>query len=332
MRRSDSTTKRVLVLGGTGHIGAAIARRFVADGVTVSATGLRDIARPNLDGSDVRLLTGDDRVPGVAERWIADADLVVDAATPYPVWLHGGSKADTIPQAVARARRLVTAAQSCHASFILISSFTTLPRPRDVLGQVGQGILHGLHSYFELKQQVEREVLSALGRGVKGCVVNPTACLGPYDMKAPGQTFIPQLLSGQVRGLMRQDINVVDVRDIADVVFAADAANFPHRQVPIFGHNLTVAELAQQICDQENAKPPLVQVPPVLGLAALYWAETALALAGRQTPWPSLTAMLVAAGYKAPQSAAQVALAPNLRPLETTIRDAIAWYKDIGRL
>lgn len=319
------------MLGGTGHIGAAVARRFAEAGDQVFAVGRHDRPRPNLAGTSVTVLTGDDRQVGSIETWIANADVVVDAGTPYPLWLHDGP-GDAMAEAIGRARRAILAAQQQGADYVLISSFTTLPRPRGVLGQVGQGILQGLHGYFELKRAVEAEVLSALGRGLRGCVVNPAACFGPFDMKPREHTFIPLLLAGEVRGIVRHDLNVIDVRDLADVVFAAVGKGYPMRQIPVFGHSQTVAELAADICRIGGVAPPILQVPPLLGLAGLYWTETAMALAGRKTPWPSLTMMLVAAGYTAEPSPAQLSLSPHLRPLRDTIRDAIEWYRQIGRI
>lgn len=317
---------RALVLGGTGHIGSAIARRLADAGFAVTATGQRDVPRPNLDGTTVRIVTGDDSVPGIAEGWIAQADLVVDAAAPYPLWLH--DRRGHVGRAVARTRRLTAAAGVQGAAFIQISSFTTL-QPRS--GLLGQGVVRGLHVYFDLKAQVEAVVAEALHSGLKGCVVNPATCFGPYDLKPDDMAFIPMLAAGKVRGLVRHDLNVVDVRDLADVVAAAALRGFPHRQVPVFGHNICLTDLADRICAMAGGSAPRLKVPTVLGLASLYWMETAFALGGRRTPWPSLPMLLVAASARAEPSRQQCDLHPRLRPPEKTLRDAVDWYGKRGQ-
>ncbi|WP_259956166.1 NAD-dependent epimerase/dehydratase family protein [Sulfitobacter mediterraneus] len=313
-------------MGGTGHIGAAIARRLAEAGYRVTATGRSDKPRPNLAGTEVRIAVGQDALP-----MIAGMDLVVDAATPYPVALHGRDTAGRTKQAVLRSKALLDAAKQADAAFVHISSFTTLPRPNpSALSQIGQGVLRGMHDYFDVKQRVEDSVRRALEQGLRGCIVNPATCFGPYDLKPKEQAFVPMLLGGQVRGLVRHDLNVVDVRDVADIVLACAAQGFPHVQVPVFGHTVSLRDLATQICAITGAAPPRLEVPSLMGLAGLYWMETAFALTGRQSPWPSLPMMLVSASYAATPTAQQLDLHPNLRPLPQTLQDAVQWYQQVG--
>ena len=294
-------------------------------GYAVTATGRSDKPRPNLAGTDVRIVVGQDPV-----ALIAGMHLVVDAAVPYPVALHGRAMADRIKPAILRSKALLDAAKQADAAFIHISSFTTLPRPNpSPLSQIGQGILRGLHDYFEVKQRVEDSVRRALDQGLRGCIVNPATCFGPYDLKPKEQAFVPMLLDGQVRGLVRHELNVVDVRDVADIVLACAAQGFPHVQVPVFGQTVALRDLAAHICAITGAAPPRMEVPSLMGLAGLYWMETALALTGRPSPWPSLPMMLVSASYAAMPSAQQMQLAPNLRPLPQTLQDAVQWYQKI---
>ena len=280
----------------------------------------------------MRGVAGDDHDAACVAGWMVGADLVVDAGTPYPLSLHGGAREADVRTGVARARKIIAAAQTQGAALVLVSSFTTLPRPGGGWDKLRQAALQGLHRYFDLKRAVELEVQAALRRGLRGCVVNPATCLGPYDLKPRAQTFIPLLAAGEVRVLASDTINAVDVRDVAEIIFAAQAAAFPQAQVPIFGHSLTVAELAAGGCTLTGTRAPALKVPALAGVPALMWMETAYALAGRQTPWMSLPALLVAASYAAPPSPAQQALCPSLRPLNETLRDAVDWYRRIGHM
>lgn len=321
---------RALVLGGTGHIGAAITHDLVQSGYAVTATGHHPRERPNLDGLPVTIAIGDDMQPGIAEEWIAEADLVVDAATPYPLWMHTDRGEDPVKHAVFRSRRIVAAARDQNAALIHISSFTTLPRRQGVVSGLRQGVVQGLHRYFDLKKRVEREVEAGLRAGLRGCVVLPAAVFGPFDLKRRDQAFVPMLLSGKVAGLVRREMNIIDVRDLAQVVTACAATEYRFAKVPAFGHNICLAELARQICRIGNVPPPRLHVPSFMGAAGLYWMETAFALAGQKTPWPSLPMLLVEASYPAQPSPEQHALHPKLRPLPDTLRDAISWYRQIG--
>ncbi|MGX9356887.1 NAD-dependent epimerase/dehydratase family protein [Roseobacteraceae bacterium S113] len=327
----DTSQPKAVILGGTGHIGAAVARRFAEGGFDVVATGRRDIPRPNLADTNVSLVAGDDCDPGVVGRWIAGADVVVDCATPYPVWMFERSNRETIRAAVARTEAILDAVRTQEAHFVLVSSFTTLPRDLGVRGALGQGMLQGAHPYFDLKKEVEKTVQAHLAQGGRGAIVAPSTCFGPYDLKVRSQTFIPLLLSGQVPVLANHTLNVVDVRDVADVVFAALGAQMT-APIPVFGHNIALKHLVAQLCAMRGVTPPKLSLPTGLGATGLYFVETAFALTGRKTPWPSLSMLLLAASYPAPQSRAQLQLHATTRPLERTLRDAIGWYEQIGSL
>lgn len=327
----DPDVTRILVLGGTGHIGCAIARHFDQEGYQVSASGRSASRRPNLEGSTVQQLSGDDSDPVNLENWIGDADVVVDAATPYPVWIHETRSAVIIDAARRRIRAILELVRRRNRAFIHISSFTTLPPAGGVKAQLSLGAIRGMHPYFELKEVVEKEVLDAVDRGLKGGVVNPAACIGPYDLKPEDQAFIPMLLQGKVLGLVRHPVNVIDVRDVAACIGQLVRRNYPYRRVPLFGHNIGVADLARRICALGGVAPPSFGAPVLLGAAGLYWLETAAAMTGRKSPWPSLPALLVAASSRRQLSAEQIALDVSPRPLEETLRDALAWYRQIGR-
>lgn len=319
-----------VVLGGTGHIGAAIARALEVAGHEVVATGRRAGPVPNLAGTTLRYRMGDDRASGQLGNWLAQADIIVDAATPYPVWRHGTPPKAVVATARERSRRVLELAAAQGAALIHISSFTTLPAQGGLKDRLRLAYIRGLHPYFEVKEKVEQDVLAALGKGLRGCVINPTACFGPYDLKPAEQAFVPMLLQGKIKGTLAHPINVVDVRDVAACVCAAVAQEYPARLVPISGHDTTVEDLITLTCALADLEAPRLRAPMAPTVAGAYLAETAAALIGRKSTWASLPMLLTAAGTARTQDPAQVALGQPLRPLVDTLNDAIAWYREQG--
>lgn len=332
LQNFDQPGLRAVVLGGTGHLGTAIALKLETLGYKVVATGKRSGPRPAFSDTQVQIETGDDANPGQLDQWIGGADLVVDAATPYPLWLFGGrTKSDPVVDALERTDRVLAAVKREQASLLHISSFVTLPHRKSGIAQVQDGVMRGLHRYFDLKVLTEKRVLAALNAGLRGCVLAPSTVFGPFDGKPVEQAFIPMLMQGKVRGLVRHDLNVVDVRDVADMAGQLLLSGLPHQKIPVFGHNICVTELAHRICRLTGTTPPRASVPAVLGTAGMIWMETAFAALGRTPPAPSLPMMLVSASYAAHPDKKQQALLPELRPLDRTLADAIAWYRRLGR-
>lgn len=320
---------KAVILGGTGHIGSAIARRFHAAGFAVVATGQRQIERPNLRDTGVTIVTGDDADAANLHSWITGASVVVDCATPYPVWMYERSGRDKADAAMARTRSIIAAVDQAGAHLVLISSFTTLDRRESLGAAMRRGALQGAHPYFDLKKNVEHEVRNYLGAGGRGAIIAPSTCFGPYDLKPRSQAFVPLLLSGEIPVLANQELNIVDVRDVAEVAFAAAGTN-SKTPIPVFGHNIALRDLARRLCQIKGVAAPNLTVPTAFGVAGLYWMETACALVGRSTPWPSLSMLLLAASYPADPSHMQLQLHPSLRPLDQTLGDAVDWYDGLG--
>ena len=321
---------RVVVLGGTGHIGSAIARHFDAEDYDVLATGRTDRPRPNLDGTTVRILSGDDGDVQTLARWLNGAALVIDAATPYPVWRYEASTSALVADARARIGQVISQCRARGAALVHVSSFTTLQPPGGVQERLRLATLRGLHPYFAVKEAVEQDVFRALRDGLEGCVVHPSTCFGPFDLKPAQQAFIPMLIRGEVAGKVGHRINVVDVRDVAGCVFRAAQTGFAAKSLPIAGHDIRVDGLVDRVCKIAQVRPPALRAPLAATVMGAYWAETAAAMLGRRARWPSLPLLLTAAGHPMPITAAQARLAVSPRPLDSTLSDAVAWYRQIG--
>lgn len=323
--------KRVLVLGGTGHLGSAIVRRLDIEGYAVTAAGLRSGRRANLDGCGAERVHGDDRDPRHLDAWMKGAEIVVDTATPYPLTAFGGAgEGDPVRNALNRAETLIAAVRRENAHLVHISSFTTLDSAGGSAARLKDAIIHGVHPYFDVKERVERKVSGAFQDGLQGCIVNPAVCFGPWDMKPPEMCFIPLLLTGKVPALVRRTINIIDVRDVALAVAAEIRCSFPHRQIVLSGHNIQVDELAEQICALGEARLPSLRGSALIGAAGLFWTETLFAVAGKKSPWPSLPMLLTAVSRAMEQSPEQRALDISPCPVAETLRDAVNWYRSIG--
>jgi uncharacterized protein YbjT (DUF2867 family) len=70
---------RVLVLGGTGHIGQAVVREMLRCGATVTATSRRTKGEALL-GLGAEVAFGDLDGPGQVDAWLEGQDVVVEQA------------------------------------------------------------------------------------------------------------------------------------------------------------------------------------------------------------------------------------------------------------
>jgi dihydroflavonol-4-reductase len=328
-----STGRPALVLGGTGHVGHAILRELLARGYRVDALS-RKARPPILEGLDVRVRQGDASVPGDIEAHIEQGGVVVDAAAPYPLHLDLSRRdgVDPVRAAVARTERLVEATERRGATLVFISSFTTLPRPAGFVSELEARMRRAAHPYFVTKQAMEGVVLEGCRRGLRAVVVNPTACLGPWDAKPRSLCYLPLLLSGELPATAMRAVNVVDVRDVACGAVAALEANLFARPLLLAGHDIRADHLSARACQLAGRRPPILRASTRATATAFYWTEWFFEAMGRRAPFPSLPALLLCEARATGIGDAQRTLGVLPRPLEETLVDSIEWYRQLGYL
>jgi dihydroflavonol-4-reductase len=313
---------QTLVLGGTGHIGAAVVHEALARGHAVSVASRRELLPRSLAGLQVDHLRFDieDRV--ALRRAIAGHKLIIDAAAPYP--LH--AKPGVGERSLARMRSVIRAVADAGARLAYVSSFVTLPGARGLRART----IRTMHPYFEVKQAMEDELLRASAVGLRSVIVNPTACLGPWDGKPRELAIIPLLLEQKLLATVTATVNVIDVRDVAYALLEAVERERFGEPIALCGHNLTTEQLATRVCTLAEVPPPAARVPFVPTLIGATCLDAAASLLGRESPYPALSVMLIGASEPLEVSDVQRELGAAPRELDETLRDAIAWYRAAG--
>jgi len=327
--------KSALVLGGSGHIGNAITRALLNRGFRVTVCGRRPSPPANLAGLRIKYESGDVDTAGQIARWIKGHDLVVDAAAPYtvavsPLAAIDRDRSSPVMKAERRTRSLIDAVSGSGARLIYIGSFVTIARPRTQAQQLEAQTIRLAHSYFEVKELIENELMTASRRGLKALIIDPTYCLGPWDLHDRQICTVPLLASGEVPGSIPQMLNVVDVRDVAALALAVLESERYGEPLLAAGHNIGARELYGMICDLAGVPRPRFLTATRPTIVGAYLMEMALGLVGRRTPLPA-GGMMMAAHFdqELPDNALpDFGITP--RPLEDTILDALEWYRQIG--
>jgi dihydroflavonol-4-reductase len=323
---------KVLVLGGTGHLGNAIVRALLERQFEVTATGRRDTPPPNLADLPVRYLPGDADIAGQFDKWVTGHELVIDAAAPYPLtaFLSMPNTEPPIFYAERRTRRLVDSLLKHNARLGYIGTCFTLARPRTSEQRFQVKMMRLMHPYLEVKELIESRILDATRHGLRAVIVNPTLCLGPWDIRAPHLCAIPMLLRGYVPATTSQMLNVIDVRDMAAALLAAVSAERYGEPLLVSAHNISNRDLYSIICELGGVPKPRASVAPSVAFGGTFLAEAASATVGAATTGLSGMIMLASSFDYLPHVNAIEALGIEPRPLSATITDAIHWYRQIG--
>lgn len=318
-----------VVLGATGHIGNAIVRELLRRGYAVTATGRSERPRANLAGLPVEYSPGDQYASGQIEEWVSGHDIVVDAAAPYPLNVAIARRNDLIADAFERTQRLLDAVHREGARLAYVSSFTTLKHWQGSMNEWPVELISKLHPYFTIKRMIEAEVLRAADRGLPVVIVNPTMCLGPWDLHERDLCLIPRLLSGEIPVSMQHMLNVIDVRDVAKGLVRMLESERYGEPTLLSGHNISTQTLYSWICEIGGVTPPSLTLPSLPGALGAYLAELILSFGGIETPL-AIAAMLVSSHEWQPPCEAFQDLKIVARPLYETLLDSVEWYRAIG--
>jgi len=330
---SRRSSGKAVVIGASGHLGNAIVRALLNNNYQVTACSRRAAPPANLAGLKVRYASGDADSSGQFDKWITGHDLVVDAAAPYPLNVFSPvSEAgkDPIAYAERRTRQLLGAVRRHKARLAYVGSFVTHVHPLTSGQRFQHKMMRLAHPYFEVKELIEAQMLDAGRYGIDVVIVNPTYCLGPWDLRDRLICTIPLLLAGAIPSSISQTLNVVDVRDVAAATIAALDAKRYGDPIQMDGHNISTAALYALICELGGVRPPRFSTAAGFALAGAYALEVVQGIVGERVLVPSGGMMMaalfdyMAAGHELEK------LGSAPRPISESVTDAIKWYRQIG--
>jgi nucleoside-diphosphate-sugar epimerase len=324
---------KAIVIGAGGHLGNAITRALLSAGWSVTGCGRRTTTPLNLRDLPVTYLSGDAGATGQLDRWFAGHDLVVDGAAPYPmevVFPGLEPKQDPFATAEIRTSRMIDAVLRHGAVLAYVGSFISLVAPRTEAQRLRAQIIRLTLPYFEVKELIESRLLDACRSGLRAVLLNPTYCLGPWDLHDRRVCTIPLLLSGEIPGWITQMLNIVDVRDAAAAIIRAVGSERYGEPLLITGHTISTHDFYSLVCQMGGVRAPRIASSATLAMVGSYLVELAYSMLGEQTPIISAGMMMATAvDYLQPGPALnELGITP--RPLTDTIRDAIEWYRSIG--
>ena len=325
-----------LVTGATGFVGSAVARALLARGHRLRLLVRAGGERANIAGLPAELAVGDLRDPASLARAVAGCRYVAHVAADYRLWVPDPAAMNQAN--VDGTRALLLAAQAAGAERMVYCSSVA------ALGLVGDGtpadeatpnhIGKVVGAYKRSKYLAEQAVLAlARDQGVPVVVVNPTAPVGPRDIKpTPTGKMVADAAAGRMPAYVDTGLNVAHVDDVAaGHVLALERGQAGECYI-LGGEDLTMQALLGLVAEASGRPAPRVRLPH----AALYpvaLACEALARVSGIEPLVSRDVLAMARKKMFFSSAkARAALGYAPRPAREAVADAVAWFRAHGRV
>jgi len=319
----------VLVTGGTGFVGANVVRELLDDGATVRVLARTGSDRRALAGLAVEIVEGDLCVPASLRRAVAGVTTVFHVAADYRLWARD-------PQELYRANVegtraiLASAADAGVRRVVHTSTVGALGIPKDgAPGTEDTPVRLGdmVGPYKKSKFLAEQVALEFARAGLPVVVVNPSAPVGPWDVKpTPTGQMIVDFLEGRMFASLDTGLNLVHVRDVArGHLRAAERGRVGEKY--ILGHaNLSLIAIFRLLGEITGRRPPRFRIPYAVAWLAAAGMEGA-ARVSRRPPRVSLTAVRMARKrmYFSPAKAVRELGLPQTDVREA-LRDAVEWF------
>lgn len=327
------------VTGASGFIGANLVHELEKRGHTVKALLRKNSDTRGLDGAQYEFVEGDVSNRQALTDAMKGCDWCFHVAASYHLWLK-----DYAPMYAANVdgtRHVLQAAADAGCSKIVYTSTVgCIAVPRSENGEI---IPSTETSYAELSQmtnhykrskwQAEQVALELAQRGLPVVIVNPTAPIGPRDVKpTPTGQVILDFMNHAMPAFLDTGLNWVHVRDVAvGHILAAEQGRFGERY--ILGNregNWTLQQVFGVLEKITGIAAPRFQVPYSLAYVAACVDEAIAKITGKPPKAPLAGVRM--AKYKMffdPTKAIEELGMPQTPP-EEALRDAVVWFKANG--
>jgi dihydroflavonol-4-reductase len=323
----------VLVTGGAGFIGSHLVSLLVKRGAAVRVLERPGAAVDHLPLDRINVVFADVCDRAAVEKAVRGCPFVHHLAANPNLWTHRRGHftrvnyhgtVNVLNGALeAGARRVL------HTS---TESILTRARQSGAIRADQQVRLDdALGPYCRSKLLAERHAFRLARCGAPVVIVNPTVPVGPGDRgRSPPTQMILDFCRGGRREYLDGDLNLIDVRDVAEGMLLAMDHGRTGRRYLLGAENHTIREVFALLAGLTGLPEPVRRVPYGVALAAAYVSEFLADTWTRRMPLATVTGVRLTRRvmtFDAGESLDELGLRP--RSVREALADALTWFHDM---
>ncbi|MCI0847522.1 MAG: NAD-dependent epimerase/dehydratase family protein [Chloroflexi bacterium] len=324
---------KVLVTGATGFIGGNLARELWRRGDDVRALVRPGSNRLTIQDTGIIAVEGDILDRQSIDRAVQGCEAVFHVAAAYTFWSKNPAEVSRT-NVEGTVNVLEAARQAGVSRTVYTSTVGTVGLPKDGLGDestlLDPKTLHG--HYKRSKLQAEQEALAMAAAGMPLVVVNPTAPVGPWDVKpTPTGKMVLDFLRRRIPAYLKTGMNLVDVADVvAGHILALEKGQAGERYI-LGNRNVSLKEVFDILSRLTGLPAPRIRAPYWLVVGVGYadrFVEGTLLRREPAIPVEGVLASKIPA-YVSCEKAVRELGQPQ-RPVEDALKQAVKWFSDHG--
>lgn len=188
--------------------------------------------------------------------------------------------------------------------------------------------------YSQTKAQATQNVLRAVKeKGLNACVVHPSGILGPEDWSVSETTgTLIKIVKGEMPAGIDGSFNLSDVRDLANgTILAAERGRTGECYI-LANDEITFREFCKILAEESGCKPVKTFLPIKFAYLFGRIAEMHAKRTGKKALMTTFSVYNLARNNTFDCSKAKNELGYTTRPCKETIRDEVAWLKEVGKI
>lgn len=275
---------KAFLTGGTGFVGANLARLLLQQGYEVKALVRPDSCLYNLQTLDVELVEGDLNDRDLASK-MQDCQVLFHVAACYSLWhsdrslLHRSNVLGT--RNILECARKANIERTIYTSSVAAIGVGNNGQPVDETYQSPVAKL--IADYKKSKYYAEQEAIAATQLGQDIVIVNPTTPIGAWDIKpTPTGEMIVRFLKRKMPFYVDTGLNLIDVEDVAwGHLLALEKGQKGDRYI-LGNQNLTLKQILDKLERITNLPAPNNTIPYWIPYTVAWIEEKILAPLGKK--------------------------------------------------
>lgn len=327
---------QIVVTGGAGFIGSQLVRMLVAEGATVRVIERPGAGVTHLPLDQIDVTVADIRDRRAVRHALDGAEEVYHLAANPQLWTRCRGEFERVNHLgavhVLEEALAVGARRVLHTSTESILTRSTQTGPiaedqpvsiRDVIGP-----------YCRSKYRAEVVARRMAQSGAPVVIVNPTLPIGPGDWnRSPPTQMMLDFCLGKRAAYLDAELNLIDVHDVARGMIRAMERGRPGQRYLLGAEDWSVRSVFDFLARETGLPEPKYRVPYPVALTAAYVSEFVADVVTGQIPAATVTGVKLTRRvmrFDASRTFAELGMTP--RPVEDSIREAVAWFREVGWL
>jgi len=324
----------VLVTGGAGFIGSHLVEHLLARNYQVRVLDRPGVPLDHLPLESIDIAPADIRDPGAIAEAARDCNLAVHLAANPNLWARDPREFEEVNhQGTRNVLRCCLDAGVDRVVYVSTESILSPPGLREVITENTITSLDDMIGpYCRSKWLAEQAAMEEADAGRDVVIVRPSIPIGPGDRwMGPLTRMMRDFCNGRIKGYLSGDLNLIDVRDVAEGICRAMEHGDPGRPYLLVNENWTVLELFRFLGGLAGRRTPRWRVPYGLALAFAHLEEfTCSHVLRKRIPMATVTGVkLTQRPFRFDgQASARALELPPMRDCRESIEEMLQWCSE----